>query len=896
MRSHNLLFESIDQLDRALQAIDTEGTQSILVQIFSGLQDDDATLLRIMETVRAHFDKAVIIGASTAGEILEGTIYDQRAILSIDLFETVTLHSALVVSDDSYATGQRLAEKIYTEKTQAVLLFADGLHCNGEQILRGFAAISQNRCIVSGGMAGDGSRFQRAYVLYEGEIYERAAVAVALHGERLRAFNGYSLSWHPIGIPMTITRSEGNVVHEIDGKPVVEIYRDYFGDEVVENLPDSAIEFPLVFTKGGVSVARSIINVEGDKIIYAGEVPEGTQVRFGVASTRLFEKESDRLVAQSAESAPESIFVYSCIARKTFLGKELERELTPLAQIAPTSGFFTYGELYSGGENYEMLNITTTILALRERPPGRPRPSPKQKRLASLSTTALINLVEKSIDQLQQAVGEKEGTIALLNQYQNAIERSYIVSQTDLRGVITYVNDRFCEISGYRRDELIGKPHSIVRHPDTPKAVFKEMWATIQSGRIWRGEIENRHKSGRSYYVNATIFPILNHRGEITGYMGVRNDVTGIVMQKKRSEAILNSQESIVILTTLDEKEARLQYLNRKFFELFDYESTEAFLQQHRCISELFLPQEGYLAPVVENLSWMAYLLRHPHEPKLTLMHDRHGRERVFSVTARAVETEFDTQRLAIATFTDVTELEEARRKALAAEKAKSAFLATMSHELRTPLNAVIGFSQILMMKRDMPFETMKSYLEKIHLSGKHLLELVNDILDFTKIESGEMRLTRQPISPDRFLHELHDLVESLCQEKSIQLTIDCQCDHPIKADEKLLRQALLNLLSNAIKFSPEGGTVQLTCQREKGETILSVGDEGPGLAPEEIDAIFQPFRQVERHQTGAIKGTGLGLAIVRKIMQLHGGDVEVQSQPGKGARFLLHLPDQNEG
>ena len=415
------------------------------------------------------------------------------------------------------------------------------------------------------------------------------------------------------------------------------------------------------------------------------------------------------------------------------------------------------------------------------------------------------------------------------------------------------------------------------------------MWQTIQYKQIWRGIVQNRHKNGNSYYVDATIFPILDKDANILGYVGIRDDITDIHTQKKRAEAILNAQESIVLLTSLHNNVMEVKQLNQKFFDIFDYKNMEDFLAKHSCICDLFIDAQGYLGKVVGDKSWLELLLEDSNRSHLVLVHDKTKKQRVFSVQAREIHLESES--FVISTFTDVTELETARVQALGAEKAKSAFLATMSHELRTPLNAVIGFSQILMSKNDMPYESIKSFIEKINISGKHLLNLVNNILDFSKIDSGSMELNKREFILSKLIEESLLLVESQLQQKSMQVIKRNFEGKTIIADEQLIKQVVVNLLSNAIKFSPKGSKITIECRCEATFHQMRICDEGVGLTPEQAIRIFESFSQIKEHQNEAIKGTGLGLTISKKIIELHNGKIAVESQIDKGSCFTISLP-----
>ena len=894
MKTYNIAYSDIATLSEWVKSINFSNAKSVLVQLFSGIDDKDI-LKKISTTLQNEINNVTILGTSTSGEVLNGTMLEESVTISLSLFEKTTLESCIFISDDSYLLGKQVAQSILREDTKAVIMFADGLKCSGEAILRGFIDVAGQGIIVAGGMAGDNSNFVKTFVMHKNEMHESAVVAVAINGSEIKVSNSYNLSWRPLGIAMTVTRSEGNRIFEINNHPSIEIYRNYLGDDVVDNLPDSAIEFPLIFEKNDIKVARVVLAADEESITFAGEIPAGTEVRFGVASASEFEEGRQTLFEQNSNVPIQSMFVYSCVARKAFLGKELELELQPLNKIAPLSGFFTYGELYYGKKNCEMLNITTTILGLSESDEIKKidtTQSKDQKRV-SLSTTALIHLVEKTINELKQESIEKQNTIAILNQYQKAIDEAYIISKTDPQGRITFVNDLFCKISGYDKDELIGRPHNIVRHPDMPHEEFQDMWETIQAKKVWRGIVKNRHKLGTSYYVDATIFPLLDKDNNITGYVGVRDDITEIKYQKERAEAILNSQNSIVLLTSFVNKKTEIKQLNQKFFDIFGFENIEDFSSKYQCFCDLFIQKEGYVFFEENDKTWLKTLLQESDKSHLVLMLDKNGKELIYSLNVKEINLEMEN--FVISTFTDVTELEHARVSALSAEKAKSAFLATMSHELRTPLNAVIGFSQILMSKTDMPTDTVKTFVQKIHLSGKHLLSLVNNILDFSKMESQNMELNKTVVNLNHLMTDTITLVETAANNKKIRIEKQNFVGKTVFVDEQLLKQVLLNILSNAIKFTPQDKSIILTCKENPKEQILQICDEGVGLTQEQIDVIFKPFTQIKEHQNEAIKGTGLGLAISQKIIELHNGRIEVKSEIGKGSCFLIYLPKLKE-
>jgi signal transduction histidine kinase len=238
-------------------------------------------------------------------------------------------------------------------------------------------------------------------------------------------------------------------------------------------------------------------------------------------------------------------------------------------------------------------------------------------------------------------------------------------------------------------------------------------------------------------------------------------------------------------------------------------------------------------------------------------------------------------------------EIEEKSRQLEVANKHKSDFLANMSHELRTPLNAIIGFSEVLM---DRMFgevnEKQLDYLKDIHESGKHLLSLINDILDLSKIEAGRMELEVSSFHLPTALSNAMTLVRERAQRHGIGLGLEVDRRlGEFQADERKVKQILLNLLSNAVKFTPDGGRVDVSAKLDTDRVEIAVRDTGIGIAPEDQQAVFEEFKQVGRDYTRKAEGTGLGLALTKKFVELHGGAIRLESAPGQGSTFTFTLP-----
>ncbi len=234
--------------------------------------------------------------------------------------------------------------------------------------------------------------------------------------------------------------------------------------------------------------------------------------------------------------------------------------------------------------------------------------------------------------------------------------------------------------------------------------------------------------------------------------------------------------------------------------------------------------------------------------------------------------------------------------KAQTSDRAKSEFLANMSHELRTPLNAILGFSEI--MKNEilgsLGVEQYKEYIQDIHESGAYLLDVITDILDISKVETGNLELAETEVELSEAIGKSIRLVQERAQDAGVKIIAKTDGLPVIYADERLVKQCLVNLLSNAVKFTPEGGKIEIRVGRpENGGLSVAVADTGIGISQEDFERVLSPFGQVESAYSGTYEGTGLGLPITKALIELHDGTLALESVVGVGTTIILSFPKE---
>lgn len=514
-----------------------------------------------------------------------------------------------------------------------------------------------------------------------------------------------------------------------------------------------------------------------------------------------------------------------------------------------------------------------------------------------------------------------------LRKLQLAVEQSpNSIVITDLDANIEYVNQGFVNVTGYGREEVIGRNPRMLRSGKTPPEVYQAMWAQLTRGEAWKDEFINRRKDGGEYVESIYFSPVRDADGRVTHYLAIGRDTT----ERRRSEAALRSSREHLdrILNSMAEGaygvdlQGNCTFVNRAFLQMLGYQDESELLGRHMHELIHHSHADGRPYPASECRIYRAYQTRQPINVSDEVFWRKDGVAIPVEYWSHPIVIDGEVKG-AIATFVDITErkqaeealvllnenleqrvvdrtleLERARREADDASRAKSAFLSTMSHEIRTPMNGVVGMVEVLAQSRLSAHQA--DLVRTIKESANTLLGIIDDILDFSKIEAGRLELERTPVS-------MADLVEGLCSSllpvasrKEVGLATFISPDIPerVLSDETRLRQVLYNLVGNAIKFSPRTadrrGQVSVRVEIAQAAPLrlaLRVTDNGIGMTPETMERLFKPFTQAEVSTTRRFGGTGLGLAICKRLVDLMDGEISVASAPDLGSTFTVTLP-----
>lgn len=501
----------------------------------------------------------------------------------------------------------------------------------------------------------------------------------------------------------------------------------------------------------------------------------------------------------------------------------------------------------------------------------------------------IIGLVGVGYDITQKRITEQK-----LIQLSKGIEQSPAsVIITDIHGNIEYVNSKLVEITGYLPEELIGKNPRIFQSGYTTKEEYDLLWRTISSGNEYRSEIQNQKRNGDLFWESVLISPIRDDSGKIVNYLAIKEDITdrkkADLEIQKLSVAIEQNPASVIITDT----EGKIEYVNKKFLTTSGYSRSELLGKIVRILKAGHTPDEIYIEIWNNLFAGKQWSGEHQNRTKkrekywesvlISPINNSEGKITNFIILSEDISERKRMEK----------DLITAKEKAEESDRLKSAFLANMSHEIRTPLNSILGFSDLLT-DPDLDSATRTEFAGLINNSGNNLLGIINDVLDISKIEAGQIVLSKQRLSAQSLIVDIQKEYSYKAKSKGIDLKLASGLPKDelfFMGDEIRIKQVLINFVGNAIKFT-EKGFIEIGVKLEKGTIRFHVKDTGIGIPKEFHDKVFDRFRQVEPSPTRKYGGNGLGLAITKNLAELMGGKIWLESKFGHGSTFYFGLPD----
>ena len=557
------------------------------------------------------------------------------------------------------------------------------------------------------------------------------------------------------------------------------------------------------------------------------------------------------------------------------------------------------------------------IFCIYHRQPGRPG-SGELDLIARAAHVMRIAIERKRAEEeirkltagLEQRVAERTAELqaanATLGDFKAALDRHAIVAITDARGVITYANDKFSTISKYPCEELLGQDHRLVNSGHHPKAFMRDLWQTIASGRVWKGEIKNRAKDGSDYWVDSTIVPFLGPDGKPAQFITIRSDIT----ERKRAEEALRESEERVRLATdaarigvweRDPKSNLLRW-DARMFAIYGIPTTPEGLVSYRDWRARVLPAD---LPEQEERLQRTIGACGQDQREFHIVRASDHAVRVIQAAERVIPGVNGEAARIVGVNLDITErkrseeeinelnadLQRHAAELVESNKELEAFSYSVSHDLRAPLRAVDGFSRMV----------LADYAPKLDEEGRRMLgvirgeaqrmgRLIDDLLAFSRL--GRQSIEATGIEMEALARSVFD--ELAAQEPNDRVRLDLRPLPPARGSEAMIRQVWVNLIGNAIKFTKERELAEIeigTWDGGNSGRIYYIKDNGIGFDMRYADKLFGVFQRL--HSQEEFPGTGVGLALVQRIVKRHGGRVWAEGQVGQGATFYFTLPSQ---
>ncbi len=914
------MFNQVVNLDKKnlkeiFTDIDSSEYSSILVIVYFSKENYDDYKLYIKK-IKEVFPKSHICGLSGGGTINNDFIDEQNVIANFIFFKKTVInlqYYKFSKSYDEYFEGLSSGRKLYCKDMKLSMIFISDLNnkynFNSSAFLQGLH--DSIKLPVVGGIAGDCGRFMRTFVFAEDEFIEDGAILIGFSGKELDIDIGYVYNFKPIGKKMTVTKSEGKRVYEINNMDVKTLYDTYFGDSLVSKLPTMGAHFPLLVKSNDEYYSRIPLQVfEDGSFLFSSPLIEGQEVQF---SYGIVDEMINRTKALSNKLTGDVFLLISCMGRKLFSSQKNKSEIDSFSKSKNNvSGFFSYGEIITIEDNVKLLHQAFIAIGLRESDKTMYKPiSVKQVEDEDIQiddekkdlfiTNAVVNLLQTLTKELYSKDSSLQKIEDRLANITKQIGDGLTVIDED--GLIKYINEGAKNI--LNMNEEIINMHLwevlILSQNNTfdIKSIFKYPLDYIVNRTdeitTYKGEIK---------FLSYTATPDFTENGDFKGYVFIFQDVTKEIEKEKKLQLMNNfltaykkalDNSSIVNKMLPD---GTITYVNEEFCKKMGYSEEEIIGKTHQMIRSPETDKQ-----LINDIYEIIYQKK---VWKGVVDYKTKNGDIIYTVlTVVPILDENNNISEFVLIRNDITELKKAIEKAEVAKEAKSRFLANMSHEIRTPLNSILGFIDVL--KNSELNDKQKRYIDIMKSSASNLLGILNDILDFSKIEQGKLVIENIKFKPKFEFKTVIDLFVVKAKEKQIEISydIDNRIPNVILGDPLRIKQVLINLMGNALKFTNIGGKIILKIKmieynkpNNNVKLKFIVKDNGVGIAKDKLEQIFEAFNQEDTSTTRVYGGTGLGLSISSSLIQAMNGKLDVSSTKNEGSEFsfdlILEVPEDD--
>lgn len=533
------------------------------------------------------------------------------------------------------------------------------------------------------------------------------------------------------------------------------------------------------------------------------------------------------------------------------------------------------------------------------------------------------------------------------------LDHHSIVSVADADGIITYVNDNFVDTCGYSLSELIGSTHAVTSSGFHDNEFYKDLWETITQGNVWHGELKNQRKDGTYFWVDATIVPFMDESNKPHQYICIYTNITRLKSVENKlglysdqlamlREAMLSFLEEAQLGKTAPFMLDRIMTITNSDCGFIGEVKKDDQGEDEVTVFSVCHREDSKASKTDSNINMGSYINEVIDSDSVIIRNQNacnpseagmlgccssidnfmgmpiyYGTELVgiYGIADRPGGYDDDlaeflkpfnatygvllhAQRSNLVQARTQEELVEAKQHAEKANQAKSEFLSRMSHELRTPMNAIMGYSELMMIDQENPLNPLQlDNIKRVYTASEHLLELINEVLDLSYIESGRLNLKLERVNLSSVLDECVKLLLPLADSREITINYNhnIHSSDEIVTDVTRFKQIIVNLLSNAIKYNRQGGLVTLKTESLKnGNVKILVSDTGYGIPRDKQDLLFVPFSRLGAEYSGT-EGTGIGLVITKRLVNMMQGEIGLESEPDKGSTFWITLPVKSD-